>query len=143
VNNEGRFHVFRQGVWLYKVHLAGCDERQGGYGEEEQNAAHGHYCKGVRGIVKSEKEESAMKNSEPMVVVFSSPNFDGELEAMGIKNVLDANSIPNILSGPHMMPNLPFEVQVPAHLLGEAEEILRAARQDGRRAADEGEAATE
>jgi hypothetical protein len=84
-----------------------------------------------------------MKNSEPMVVVFSSANFDGELEAMGIKNVLDANNIPTILSGPHVMPNLPFEVQVPAHLLAEAEEILRAARQDGRRAADEGEAATE
>jgi hypothetical protein len=39
-----------------------------------------------------------------------------------------------------MMPNLPFEVQVPAHLLAQAEEIIRAARQDGRRAADEGEA---
>jgi hypothetical protein len=84
-----------------------------------------------------------MKNSEAMVVAFSSSNFDGELEAMAIKNVLDANNIPNILSGPHMMPNLPFEVQVPAHLLAEAEEVLRAARQDGRRAADEGEAATE
>ena len=84
-----------------------------------------------------------MKNNEAMVVAFSSSNFDGELEAMSVKNVLDANNIPTILSGPHVMPNLPFQVQVPAHLLGQAEEILRAARQDGRRAADEGEAATE
>jgi hypothetical protein len=84
-----------------------------------------------------------MKTDEPMVVAFSSANFDGELEAMAIKSVLDANDIPAILSGPHVMPNLPFQVQVPAHLLDQAEQIIRAARQDGRHAADEGEALTE
>jgi len=84
-----------------------------------------------------------MKNSEPMVVVFTSANFDGELEAMAIKTVLDANGVPCLVSGPHIMPNLPFEVQVPAHLLTEAQDVIRAARQDGRKAADEGEALTE
>lgn len=78
-----------------------------------------------------------------MVVVFSSANYDGELEAMGIKSVLDSNDIPNILVGPHMLPNLSFQVQVPAHLLAQAEQLIRAARQDGRHAADVGEAATE
>ncbi len=84
-----------------------------------------------------------MKNDEPMSVVFSSSNFDAELEAMGIKNVLDGNDIPCFVSGPHVMPNLPFEVQVPEHLLAEAQEVLRLARQDGRKAADEAEALTE
>jgi hypothetical protein len=84
-----------------------------------------------------------MNNDEPMAVVFSSSNFDAELEAMGIKNVLDGNRIPCIVSGPHVMPNLPFEVQVPEHLLAQAKDVLRLSQQDGRRAADEGEALTE
>jgi hypothetical protein len=84
-----------------------------------------------------------MNNSEPTAVVFSSSNFDGELEAMAIKSVLDANNIPAILSGPHILPNLPFQVEVPAHLLDKAEQLLRDARQDGRRSADEGEKLTE
>jgi hypothetical protein len=138
MNDERRFDVFCQGRWLDNLKIGGSDKSECGYSEEEHDAAHGHYCMRVGGIVKA-----AMKNNEAMAVAFSSSNFDGELEAMSVKNVLDANNIPNIISGPHMMPNLPFEVQVPAHLLAEAEEVLRAARQDGRRAADDGEAATE
>jgi len=84
-----------------------------------------------------------MTNEESTAVVFSSSNFDAELEAMAIKNVLDASDIPAILSGPHILPNLPFQVEVPANLLKEAEAILRAARQDGRHAADVAEAQTE
>jgi hypothetical protein len=84
-----------------------------------------------------------MNKNEPTAVVFSSSSFDGELEAMGIKNVLDANDIPSILSGPHILPNLPFQIEVPAHLLEKAEQLIRDSRQDGRRAADEGEALTE
>lgn len=83
-----------------------------------------------------------MTNDEPMAVAFSSSSFDAELEAVAIKNVLDANNVPAILSGPHILPNLPFQVEVPAHLLKEAGEIIRAARQDGRHAADAGAAQT-
>ncbi|HYA17017.1 MAG TPA: DUF2007 domain-containing protein [Bryobacteraceae bacterium] len=87
--------------------------------------------------------DNGMSNNEPTAVVFSSPNFDGELEAMAIKSLLDANNIPAILSGPHIMPNLPFQVEVPAHLLEKAEQLIRDSRQNGRRAADEAEAQTE
>jgi hypothetical protein len=80
---------------------------------------------------------------ESMVPVFSSSNHDGEMEALAIKGVLDSNDIPAILVGPHVLPNLEFQVQVPAHLLEEARQIIRDARQSGRRAAAEGEAATE
>lgn len=78
-----------------------------------------------------------------MVAVFSSSNHDGEMEAMAIKGVLDSTGIPSILVGPHVLPNLEFQVQVPAHLADEAQQLIRAARQDGRRVADEAEAASE
>ncbi|MDP9053887.1 MAG: hypothetical protein M3N93_06235 [Acidobacteriota bacterium] len=80
---------------------------------------------------------------ESMAAVFSSSNHDGEMESMAVKGVLDANDIPAIVVGPHMLPNLEFQVQVPEHLLGEASQLLREARQDGRRAAEEAEAQTE
>jgi hypothetical protein len=80
---------------------------------------------------------------ESMVAVFSSSNHDGEMEAMSVKGVLDSNDIPAIIVGPSILPNLEFQVQVPEHLLTQARQLLREARQDGRRAADEGEAQTE
>jgi hypothetical protein len=80
---------------------------------------------------------------DSMVPVFSSSNHDAELEAMSIKGVLDSNDIPAFIVGPHVLPSLDFQVQVPAHLLEEAKQLIRDARQDGRRAAAEGEAETE
>jgi hypothetical protein len=80
---------------------------------------------------------------ESMVAVFSSSNHDGEMEAMAVKGVLDSNGIPAILVGPHVLPSLEFQVQVPAHLVDEARQTIHDARQDGRRAAAEGEAASE
>lgn len=65
------------------------------------------------------------------------------MEAMAIKGVLDANGIPALVAGPHVLPNLEFQVQVPAELLEEARTVIRDARQGGRKAADEAEAATE
>jgi hypothetical protein len=82
-------------------------------------------------------------DAEGMVAVFSSSNHDGEMEAMAIKGLLDANNIPAMIVGPHVLPTLEFQVQVPANLLDNARQIIREARQGGRRAADEGEAATE
>jgi hypothetical protein len=82
-------------------------------------------------------------DSESLVSVFSSSNHDAELEAMSIKGVLDSNDIPAFIVGPHVLPNLEFQVQVPEYLLEVARQVIRDARQDGRRAADEGEAETE
>jgi hypothetical protein len=91
----------------------------------------------------SERTATDPLPGERMTPVFSSSNHDAEMEAMAVKGVLDANGIPAILVGPHILPNLEFQVQVPQHLLAQAEQLLRDARQDGRRAADEGEALTE
>lgn len=80
---------------------------------------------------------------EPMVTVFSSLNHDAELEAINVKAVLEANGIPAVLVGPHVLPNLEFQVQVLEHLVPDARTVLRDARQGGRRAAAEAEAETE
>ena len=91
----------------------------------------------------TERTSLEPRPDESMVAVFSSSNHDGEMEAMAIKGVLESNEIPSILAGPHVLPNLEFQVQVPAHLADEARQLIKAARRDGRRAADEAEAASE
>jgi hypothetical protein len=82
-------------------------------------------------------------DNEVMVAVFSSANHDGEMEAMAVKGVLDANNIPAILVGPQVLPSLEFQVQVPEDQAENARQVLRDARQGGRQAADEAEALTE
>ena len=65
------------------------------------------------------------------------------IESMSIKGLLDANGIPAMVIGPQVLPNLEFQVQVPEHMLTEAEQVIREARRIGRQAATEAEAATE
>jgi len=62
---------------------------------------------------------------------------------MAIKGLLDANNIPAMIVGPHVLPTLEFQVQVSANLLEKARHTIREARQGGRRAATEGERETE
>jgi hypothetical protein len=80
---------------------------------------------------------------EGLTPVFSSSNHDAEMEAMAIKGVLDSNEIPAMIVGPQVLPTLEFQVQVPQHLLAQARQAIREARQGGRRAAAEAEAASE
>ncbi len=80
---------------------------------------------------------------ESMVPVFSSSNHDAEMEAAAIQGVLESNDIPAMVVGSHMIPSLEVQVQVPEHLLAQARFLIREARRDGRRSADEAEAATE
>ena len=84
-----------------------------------------------------------MANDTAMTPVFSSSNHDAEMEAMAIKGLLDSNDIPAVMVGPQVLPNLEFQVQVPQDLLDRARQTIREARQGGRKAADEAEAATE
>ena len=80
---------------------------------------------------------------ESFVAAWSSSNHDAEMESMSIKGLLDANGIPAMVIGPQVLPNLEFQVQVPAHMLSEAERVIREARRIGRQAASDAEAATE
>ncbi len=87
--------------------------------------------------------DNEVRPDEGMTPVFSSSNHDAEMEAMAIKGVLESNAIPAMIIGPQVLPTLEFQVQVPQHLLAQARLAIREARQGGRRAAAEGEAATE
>ncbi len=78
-----------------------------------------------------------------MVNVFSSSNFDAEMEAMSVHSVLEANGIPSIVIGPGTLPVLEFEVQVPKEKLEEAQLVLAEAQTAGPAAAAEAEEASE
>ena len=78
-----------------------------------------------------------------MALVFSSSNHDGETEAMIIKGILDASGVPSMVVGPQTLPNLEFQVQVPEHMLGEAQRLIDDARAGGPAAAVEAEELTE
>src|SRR5690242_13516648 len=87
-------------------------------------------------------ETSEAEPDDPLVPVFSSSNHDAEMEAMAIKGILDANGIPAILVGPHVLP-LEFQIQVPESRLAEAQSRIAEAQAAGPQAAEEAEAATE
>lgn len=80
---------------------------------------------------------------EEMVAVFSSSNHDAEMEAMAVQGVLDANGVPALTVGPQVLPTLEFQVQVPAHMLAEAERLIADAESAGPQAAAEAELAGE
>ncbi len=80
-----------------------------------------------------------MESEEEMVALFSSSNHDGEMEALAVRGVLEANGIEAQLVGPSTLPSLEFQVQVPASQLEEAERVLAEARAGGSAAAAEAE----
>ncbi len=93
----------------------------------------------------NDKERTSLEadNGNALTPVFSSSNHDAEMEAMAIKGVLDSSGISAVIVGPAVLPNLEFQVQVPAELLEQARQVIRDARQGGRKAAEEAERATE
>jgi hypothetical protein len=98
--------------------------------------------KGYVGDMDNEKELTEGQDTE-MVAVFSSSNHDAEMEVLTIKGILDSEGVPALVVGPSVLPNLEFQVQVPAELAGRAEELIAAAREAGPAAAAEGEALSE
>jgi len=93
-------------------------------------------------------EEQGLRSVDPsheldMVSIFTSSNFDAEMEAMGVHSVLQANGIPSILVGASTLPDLEFQVQVPKADLEEARRVLAEAEANGPAAAAEAEAASE
>lgn len=66
-----------------------------------------------------------------------------EMEALAIQSLLAANGIDAVLSGTAAMPNLPFEIHVPAGSLEQATRIYQEASTAGSDAAVAAEAAGE
>src|SRR5277367_3187143 len=75
-----------------------------------------------------------------MVAVFRSENHDGEMEAMAIHGVLEANGIQSIVVGPSVLPSLEFQVRVAQQDLTAAENVLAEAEAVGPEGASEAEA---
>jgi hypothetical protein len=94
-------------------------------------------------MTKHTENASDPKPGESFEPVWSSSNHDAEMESMSIKGLLDASGIPAMVVGPQVLPNLEFQVQVPAHLLEDAEAVIAEARKVGPQGAAEAEAATE
>lgn len=78
-----------------------------------------------------------------LVEMYRGMGTTGEVEALSIRAVLDANHIPNVLIGSMQMPNLPFRVMVPQVFTDAANDALNEAAAAGPAGADEAEAASE
>ena len=91
----------------------------------------------------SESEGVDISHELDMVPVFSSSNHDGEMEAMNVHAILEANGIESMLIGPSTIPSLEFQVQVSKADLEAARRILAEGQAAGPAAAAEAEAASE
>jgi hypothetical protein len=93
--------------------------------------------------LESETEAEDSSHSLDLETVFSSSNYDAEMEAMAIHGILQSSGIPAVLVGASTLPVFEFQVQVPRNDLDEARRILADAEAAGPAAAAEGEAASE
>jgi len=89
------------------------------------------------------KPEPDASHEMDMVILFSSSNYDAEMEATAIHSLLESNGIQSILMEPGPFPVLEYEVRVPKEHLEEAQRILAEAQAAGPAAAAEAEAAGE
>ena len=60
-----------------------------------------------------------------------------EMEYLSLRTLLEANGISVVVQGASQMPNLPYELLVPATQLEEAVEVVRAARESGKTLPDD------
>jgi hypothetical protein len=75
--------------------------------------------------------------------IFNALGATAEVEAVGIRAVLDANGIPNVFGGGSPYPNLRFLVRVPRKYAAQARQVLAEAEAAGPAAAEEAEQNTE
>jgi len=61
----------------------------------------------------AEGAEENPSHEMDLVEVYQGVGIHAEMEALGIRAVLDASHIPNVIVGTSQMPNLPFSVRVP------------------------------
>lgn len=78
-----------------------------------------------------------------MVTLRRMEGATGELEAMAIRSILEANDIPSVLVGASTLPNLSFSVDVAKVDLARAEAVLAEAEAAGPAAALEAESQSE
>lgn len=90
-----------------------------------------------------EVEEVDDSPSLDLETIFQGTGTTGEMLALGIKSVLDANGIATVLVGNSVLPYLSFEVRVAHDQVERARELIEEAQILGPAAADEAEMETE
>lgn len=75
--------------------------------------------------------------------IFEEMGPTAEVEAFGVRSVLDANQIQYIYIEPSQYPNLPFVIKVPKKYVAQALQALEEAKAAGAEAAEEGERESE
>ncbi len=105
----------------------------------------------VRVAAAQEKQaEAALKaarNREPipvdnsprlnLVTVFEGVGPTGELEALSLRALLDANNVSSVLEGSSTIPNLPFLVKVAREQQSEALQVIAEAKAAGKETAED------
>lgn len=89
----------------------------------------------------SEVDDASELDLEP--IYHSEGSATSEVEAIGIKNVLEANGIAAVIVGDSVLPNFAFEVRVAREQADRAKALIEEARKAGPAAADEAELAGE
>jgi hypothetical protein len=89
-----------------------------------------------------EVDRSANLNLETIFQSSVSSNI-GEIEAMGVKNLLEANGIAAVMVGDSVLPNLPFEVRVARDQAARARQLLAEAESAGPAEAEQAELESE
>ncbi len=90
-----------------------------------------------------EVEEVDDSEDLDLETIFHSDGVMAEVEAMGIRNVLEANGIASVLFGDSVLPTLGFEVKVARDQMENAKRIITQAEKDGPASAEAGELESE
>jgi hypothetical protein len=72
-----------------------------------------------------------------LVPIFESQAANAEVEALGIRAILDASDIPAVVMDAAVLPNLPHTVKVPREFVDQAMQAIAEARAAGPAAAEE------
>ncbi len=97
----------------------------------------------IRAAEESPAEKGDASHDLDPVTIFSAIGATAEVEALGVRSVLEANGIPTVFISPPQYPNLRFVVKVPRKHLDLARKILAEAQEAGPEAAEEAERADE
>jgi len=117
--------------------VAGCFEVRVAAADADQATA-------IIASMPDEAEPADPSHSRDLVSIYRADASSGaEMEAMGLKAILESNEIPAFVVGGSMMPNLPVEVRVASADEERARAVIADAAAAGPEAAEEAELQTE
>jgi hypothetical protein len=93
----------------------------------------------VRAAEQAPVEAGDPSHDMDLVTIFSGLGANAEVEALGMRAVLDADGIPTVFVSPPQYPNLRFVVKVPRKHVERARQVIAEALAAGPQAAEEAE----